>query len=338
MLYGNPAFGNCCTRLYDFEVEAMAPYLALSGMIGDNLGWDVSFRQNNYDVIGRFAESTVLRQLDVNGDGTVGANEQQVPTIGTSRNADYGQDFDSWSIGANYALNDEMALFFNLSEGGSLASPDRVTGNLDASGNMGDEAGHAIVKQAEVGLKWQFANGSFYITYFDAQTDEEKAFEVTTQEFLQNSYESSGFEIEGDYDFGGGFSIRGSLTLTDAEIVDTASGANIGNTPRRQADYFFNITPSYSASNFDIGLNFVGTDEVFVQDNNEFKFDSYIVTNLFANYYMNDNFTVSLNSNNLFDEEGFTEGEEGSVSAGDLIRVRPINGQTTSLTLRYSFY
>jgi len=338
VLYGNPAFGNCCTRLYDFEIEAMAPYIALSGTIGDNLGWDVSYRNNDYDVKGTYAESTVLIPLDVNGDGSVGANEQEVPTIGAISNADYNQDFDSWSIGANYAINDEMAIFANLSEGGSLASPDRVTGNLDAVGNMGSEAGHAIVTQAEIGLKWQFADGSFYITYFNADTDEEKAFEVTTQEFLQNSYESSGFEIEGDYDFGNGFGIRGSLTLTDAEIVKTASGANVGNKPRRQADYFFNITPSYTADNWDIGLNFVGTDEVFVQDNNDLKFDSYVVTNMFVNYYVNDNFSVSLNSNNLFDEEGFTEGEEGSAVSGDLIRVRPINGQTTSLSLRYNFF
>ena len=338
VLYGNPAFGNCCTRLYDFEIEAMAPYIALSGTVGDNLGWDVSYRNNDYDVKGTYAESTVLIPLDVNGDGSVGVNEQEVPTIGAVSTANYNQDFDSWSIGANYALNDEMAIFANISEGGSLASPDRVTGNLDATGNMGSEAGHAIVTQAEIGLKWQFADGSLYVTYFNAETDEEKAFEVTTQEFLQNSYESSGFEIEGDYDFGNGFGVRGSLTLTDAEIVKTASGNNVGNTPRRQADYFFNITPSYTADNWDIGLNFVGTDEVFVQDNNDLKFDSYVVTNLFVNYYVNDNFSISLNSNNLFDEDGFTEGEEGSATAGDLIRVRPINGQTTSLSLRYNFY
>ena len=75
-----------------------------------------------------------------------------------------------------------------------------------------------------------------------------------------------------------------------------------------------------------------------MQDNNWLKFDSYLVTNLFVNYYVNDNFSISLNSNNLLDEEGFTEGEEGSAVAGDLIRVRPINGQTTSIPLRYNFY
>jgi outer membrane receptor protein involved in Fe transport len=339
VLYGNPAFGNCCTRAYDFDIDATAPYIALSGEIADRLGWDVSFRQNDYEVSGTFAESTVLIPLDVDGDGTIGGNEQQVPTIGAARIANYDQDFESWSVGVNYALNDEVALFANISEGGTLASPDRVTGNIDATtGDIGSEAGHAIVQQAEIGVKWQFADGSLYVTYFNADTDEERAFEVTTQAFLQNSYESSGFEIEGDYDFGNGFGVKGSLTLTDAEIVKTASGANVGNAPRRQADYIFNITPSYTAANWDVGLNFVGTDEVFIQDSNDLKFDSYVVTNLFANYNINDSFSISVNSNNLFDEEGFTEGEEGSAAVGDLVRVRPINGQTTSVTLRYAFF
>lgn len=339
VLYGNPAFGNCCTRDYDFEIEATAPYIALSGVFGESFSWDASYRQNNYEVTGSFAESTVVIPLDVNGDGVIGANEQEVPTIGAASRADYEQDFDSWSVGVNYALNDTMALFANVSEGGSLASPDRVTGNIDpVTGDMDDQAGHAIVQQREVGFKWNFDNGSLYVTYFDADTEEERAFEVTTQAFLQNTYESSGFELEGDYDIWEGFSVKGSLTITDSEIVESADPTIEGNTPRRQADYFFNITPSYTADFWDVGVNFVGTDEVFVSDANDLKFDSYIVTNLFANvYFMDGKLGVSLNANNLFDEEGYTEGEEGSAVAGDFVRIRPINGLTTSLSVSYTF-
>ena len=338
VLYGNPAFGNCCTRLYDYEVDALAPYIALSGFIGDRFGWDASYRENDYEVSGIIAESAVLVPLDVNGDGQIGANEQEVPTIGESRPIDYDQDFDSWSIGGNFALTDEVALFANYSEGGGLAAPDRVTGNLNPDGSMDNGAGFAEITQAEIGVKWQFGAGSLYVTYFDAETDEERAFEVTTQEFLQNSYESSGLEFEGDYEFGNGFGVRGSVTFTDAEITRTASGDNVGNTPRRQADYIFNITPFYNANNWEAGLNFVGSDEVFVQDSNDLKFDSYVVTTLFANWYVNDNFSVSLNANNLFDEEAFTEGEEGAPTAGDIVRIRPINGRTTSVTVRYDFF
>lgn len=338
VLYGNPAFGNCCTRSYDYDVDATAPYIALNGDIGDRFVWDASYRQNDYKIKGMYAENPVLMPLDVNGDGQIGQNEQDVPTIGAESSAKYKQDFGSWSIGGNYALNDSVALFANFSEGGSIAAPDRVTGNLNPDGTMDNGAGYATVRQAEVGVKWQFDKGYLYTTYFDAKTDEERAFEVTTQEFLQNSYKSHGLEFEGLFDFGNGFRIQGSLTLTDAEIVDTANGQNIGNKPRRQADYIFNITPSYTADRWDVGLNFLGTDDVYIQDNNDLKFGGYQLTNLFANYYFTENLSISLNANNVFDEEAFTEGEEGSAMPGDLVRIRPINGRTTSLTLRYQFF
>ena len=74
-----------------------------------------------------------------------------------------------------------------------------------------------------------------------------------------------------------------------------------------------------------------------MQDTNDLKFDSYLVTNLYFNYNFNDNITLSLNMNNAFDEEGFTEGEEGSAAPGDYVRIRPINGRTSSVTLRYNF-
>ena len=65
VLYGNPAFGNCCTRAYDFEIEGSAPYLSLSGNLGEKLSWDASYRKDDYDVTGSFQESTVLVALDV---------------------------------------------------------------------------------------------------------------------------------------------------------------------------------------------------------------------------------------------------------------------------------
>ena len=337
VLYGNPAFGNCCTRDYDFDIEGLAPYVALSGNIGDNLTWDASYRDNQFDVDGRFAESTVLIPLDVNGDGMIGQNEQEVPTIGAYRKADYEIDYDAWSLGVNYAIGDSMAVFANISEGGSLSSPDRVTGSIRDNGSMFNDSGYSEVEQAEVGFKYSGDNAAFYITYFTADTAEAREFEVTTQTFKENTYEADGIELEGQYDMGNGFGVRANVTFTDSEIAKTGDGANEGNTPRRQADYLFNITPYYVAANWDVGVNLFGSDEVYVQDTNDLKFDSYLVTNLYFNYSFNDNITLSLNVNNAFDEEGFTEGEEGSAAPGDYVRIRPINGRTSSVTLRYNF-
>ena len=337
VLFGNPAFGNCCTRAYEFKVDNYAPYIVATGEIG-NLNWDASFRSDSYDVTGFFAESAVQAPQDINGDGTIGPNEQAVNSVGASERANYEADFDSWSVGANYAINDDLAIFANISEGNSLTSPDRITGSLNTNGTIDNQAAFSVVEQFELGLKYVGDNGSFFVTYFDADTTESRQFEVTTQSFIQNDFESSGVELEGNYDFGNGLKLSGSATFTDAEITGTASGANVGNTPRRQADFIYNITPSYEAENWNVGLNIFGTDEVPVQDSNQLFFPAYEVVTLFANYQVNDKVTISLNSNNLFDEDqGFTEGEEGAANPGDFVRIRPINGRTTSVTLRYNF-
>ena len=193
------------------------------------------------------------------------------------------------------------------------------------------------VEQAEIGFKYTGDTASLYVTYFMAETTEAREFEVTTQTFKENTYDASGIEVEGNWEMGNGFGIRANATFTDSEIEKTGDGENEGNTPRRQADYLYNITPYYFADNWDVGLSIFGTDEVYVQDNNDLKFDAYITTSLFFNYTFNDNIKLGLNVNNLFDEEGFTEGEEGSAAPGDYVRVRPINGRTSSLTLQYIF-
>ncbi len=337
VLYGNPAFGNCCTREYDFEIDGTAPYIAFTGQLGDNFSWDASYRDNQYEVDGTFAESPVLMPLDVNGDGAIGQNEQEVPTIGDSRRADYDIDYDAWSVGANYVIGNDMAVFANISEGGSLSSPDRVTGSIQDNGDMLNDSGYNEVEQAEIGFKYTGDTASFYATYFTAETTEASEFEVTSQTFKQNTYEADGIELEGSWEMGNGFGIRANATFTDSEIKKSRDGANEGNTPRRQADYLYNITPYYFAENWDVGLSIFGTDEVYVQDNNDLKFDGFVTVSLFFNYTFNDSIRLGLNVNNMFDEEGFTEGEEGSAAPGDYVRIRPINGRTSSVTLQYIF-
>ena len=336
VLFGNPAFGNCCTRAYDFDVDLVSPFIALTGQ-WESFSWDLSYRDNAYEVSGGFAEVAVRAPQDIDGDGTIGGNEQAVNSVGASRPADYEVDFDAWSVGVNYQLGNGMAIFANVAEGGSLSSPDRVTGSIAVDGTIQNDSAFSLVEQWEIGFKYSGPNASFFATYFNADTSEAREFEVTTQTFRENAYEASGIELEGDYDFGNGFGVRATATFQDAEIVSTSDGSNVGNTPRRQADYVYNISPYFEAENWTVGANIFGTDEVFVQDSNDLKFDAYRVVSVYGAYDLTPKLRVSADVNNLFDAEGFTEGEEGSAMAGDFVRVRPINGRTASITLGYHF-
>jgi outer membrane receptor protein involved in Fe transport len=104
------------------------------------------------------------------------------------------------------------------------------------------------VKQIEGGVKWRSGGISTFVTLFQAKTDESN-YEATTQRSTSNKYDAKGVELEGAYS-NGGFRITGGMTYTDAKITGTAAAdvANIGNTPRRQAKYMYQMAPSYTSA------------------------------------------------------------------------------------------
>lgn len=336
VFFGNPAFGNCCTRDYDFDVDLVSPFVSVTADFGQ-LTFDASYRDFSYEVDGTFAEVAVQAPQDINGDGMIGPNEVAVNSIGASRPADYDVDYDAWSIGANYQVTPDLAVFANIADGGSLSAPDRVTGSINEDGSIENQAAFSTMEQFEVGVKYTNGPASFFATYFNADTVEARQFEVSTQTNLEESFEAQGIELEGTYDFGNGFGIRGTATFTDSEIADSSDPSIIGNQPRRQADYIFNIAPFYETDRWTVGANVFGSDETFVQNNNDLSFEAYTITSVFGFIDITDSLRLQADVNNLFDTEAFTEGEEGSANPGDFVRIRPLNGRTASATLSYRF-
>jgi len=139
---GNPAFGNCCTREYDFEIEQFAPYIS-ANVDFDNLTIEASYRRSENTITGQFTEASIVGPQDGNGDGTIASNEQGAQIIDRSalQSVDYDADYDAFSIGANYQVNDTVAVFANYSEGASVTAPDRSTGLLVASNTAGTLTG-----------------------------------------------------------------------------------------------------------------------------------------------------------------------------------------------------
>jgi outer membrane receptor protein involved in Fe transport len=172
---------------------------------------------------------------------------------------------------------------------------------------------------------------------FDSNTEDTQA-EVTSGNTFIREYDATGLELEGNVFFDNGFDISGNVTWTDAEIVsDLLNQDIVGNTPRRQADFIWTITPEYSTDYVTLGATFQGSTEYYVQDNNDLEQEAYTIVNLFTNWYVNDAITVSLNVNNLFNEFVITESEEGSANIGDIVRARVLNGRSAALSLNYEF-
>lgn len=333
--YGVPVWGNCCQREYNTKYDISAPYAQVAIELNDNLNIDASMRWDFGEVSGSGAGG-VQGTVDVNNDGVISQIEQSVSVINNAQSApvQYDYDFASFSIGANYKLNDKQALFGRFSQGGS-SKADRIL-NPGAStlfvGNPKD-----IITQGELGWKQKFKSGGLFVTAFYAGTTEEGGFEATTQTVIENDYTALGLEVEGAFNFGD-FDLRGAVTYTKAEIT-TPDDANEGNTPRRQPDLMFNLIPSFSYGNHSVGLSLIGQSDAFAQDNNELVMPGYVIVNGYVRIGISKGLSLSLNANNLLDTIGITESEEGSIIEGqtNYVRARSITGRSISGTIRYNF-
>lgn len=340
--YGVPAWGNCCTRNYDLEYDVTAPYIAINSTF-DNLTLDASVRYDSGEATGSYA-GAVQSQIDMNRDGVISVPEMSVSSVNNASPSmvNYDWSYTSYSLGANYIFNDDLALFGRVSHGGT-ANADRLAfGKIASDGSVADEDAIDEVDQYEVGVKYRHENLSVFATAFFAETEEQN-FEATSQKFFDRVYESQGIELESAY-YIGDFDIRGNFTWTDAEITkDDVNPNSVGNTPRRQADFVYSLTTRYNFDQGSAGLSLIGTTKAYAQDGGDqnaadiLEFDAYTQVNAFAQYYLSESFSVALNVNNLFDTTGITEAEEGNIPANDIIRARTITGRTTSLTLKYDF-
>jgi len=334
--YGVPFFGNCCQRNYDTEYSTKAPYAGVSWAWGD-LSLDASIRRDIGSASGSYA-GAVQSSRDMNSDGIISQVEQSVSGIDLANASivNYSWGYNSYSAGANYQFNKDWAMFGRISKGGRANADRLLFGKVNADGSVAKEDAVDEVTQYELGSKSRHGNLNLFATLFFAETEEQN-FEATSQRFFDRTYKAHGIELESSYRIGD-FDMRGSVTWTDAEISkDALSPDVVGNTPRRQADFVYNLLARYFFEQAQVGVSLIGTTAAYAQDNNDLKFSGYTQVNAFASYTLAENLTLSLSINNLFDEIGLTEAEEGSVPANGIIRARTINGRNASLGLAYRF-
>ncbi len=352
----NRAFGwNGNNRNYDLEYQATAPFAALSWS-NDRLTLDGSIRFDNMRQRGNRFEA-VGGAFDVDGDGIIDPPEADVSlatnTVGATANFEVTNT--AYSVGANFLVSDGFAVFARVSSGASF-NGERQLGNSQVTGGGlipgGEDTYVDVADQYEVGLKWQDAelgggDLDFYVTGFYTETEESNtnltAGGVAAR--IENAYESKGIELEAIYTLGG-FNLNATATWTDAEIANSTSApATIGNTPQRQADLIWTVTPSYNWNDqFRFGASFVGTTDSFSDFANTLTQDGYMTTHLFATYTFMENLELSFNINNLFDVTGITESlNDGRIfdTNGDGINDttigRSILGRTSTASIRYRF-
>jgi outer membrane receptor protein involved in Fe transport len=338
-------FGNCCRRNYDVDYSTYAPFASLSLEL-DRLTLDASIRYDFGDASGTITGSDSgfgigVTEFDFDNDGDISPAEAAtaVLPLGSARPVNYDFDYFSFSLGANYLVSDDLGIFARYSQGGrhtadrSLFSPAVSTTNGGLPG--GDAGVIARVDQLEAGLKYQSGGLALYATGFYAETSETNV-DIAPLVLFDTTFEAFGIELEGSYRTGP-FSLSAGATWTDAEIKDALNTATIGNTPRRQADLVYQATAQYDTDSFTLGANIVGTTESFTQDNNDLVLPAFAQVNAFLAFRPIERIEVGLNATNLFNATGFTEAEEGSIPANNIVRARSIAGRTVLASVRFDF-
>ncbi len=358
---------------WDLEYRTIAPYLNVGFDVGDRGNIDISVRHDEVEARGQRLDGCCGGNMayDLNGNGSVGQfsvvggvitrldSDALLENPGATSagfiaggvralnennaavtNVNYDADNTAFSIGGTWLLTDDSSIFARYSDGGRAVA-DRLTqvgGSLNPDGSLTSTTdGFDNVQQLEVGYKYSGINWNLYATLFDTATEETQA-ELTSGLTFVREYDATGIEFEGDIDLGDHFLIRGNATWTDAEISKDANDQTVvGNTPRRQADFIYTISPQVQLDRFVAGAVLQGSTDYFLQDNNDLKQEGYTLVNLFANWDFNEDLTLYFNVNNATDEFVITESEEGSGAVGGIIRARPLSGRSTSVGITYRF-
>jgi len=293
----NQAFGwDGSNRNYDLEGQVSSPFAAAS-WTNDALTVDASIRFDNMTQTGVRLEASGA-PFDINNDGAITGAESSVSlnngTVGAR--ADLEVDNTAYSVGVNYRLYDDFAVFGRASSGASF-NFDRALdfGVRNPDGSLrpgGDDAYVDVADQYEIGFKMQnrdIAGGDldFYATAFFTNTEESNVEILSgTPNGRVREYDSKGVELEANYN-NGGFDLFATATFTDAEITRAEDNgvqntALEGNTPQRQADMIWTVSPSYTFDRFRLGGSWVGTSDSFSLDDNLLVQDGYSVVHLYG--------------------------------------------------------
>ena len=340
--YGTPYWG-CCTRSYDVKYVMNSPYITGTWHTG-NWRFDGGLRFDRMRANGTYAGQNAyanLSTIDVNRDGVIQVPEQSVASINNNDTmpVNYTKSHLEYSFGANYTISPTLAAFARASRGARF-NADRLLfgGGIEANGQVQQGQAVNVVKQYEGGLKWSTDHYSLFATGFYASTeDRNQEITSTTAREISRVYHAHGLELEGGM-FYGPFSLRAGATYTHSRIVkDQINPADVGSVPQRQATWVYQLTPSFNWSSLSLGANIIGTTKSYASDPNGLVMPGYTQVNLFGQYFLTDQQSISLHVDNVFNAKGITEidGANQHVPANGLGYARSIIGRTIYASWEY---
>ncbi|MGJ8624143.1 MAG: TonB-dependent siderophore receptor [Yoonia sp.] len=250
----------------------------------------------------------------------------------------------SGRVGVNYAVNNDLSLFANLSSSFVPTTGLVYDSSTDiTSGRSGDPT---IGLQTEIGIKYELPGTESLVTasIFDIKQTDAVVFQsVDPTEFdglyqVQVPYDlrSRGIEIEGQFNLTNDLRLTTSYTYLDMEIergVTGTEGNQLSSTPHHTASIWGFYEPNrgpLAGWGFGAGLRYVG--ESWGDDENTFKNNDQIYADLAVSYDLAelgvDGLGLQVNVKNAFDNT------EQTCSAGYCYLNE---GRTATASIAYRF-
>ena len=288
----NDASIDSCGANYDFvgtgDATTNAIYGAIEYDLSDQLTLDFGVRYEDHEV-----EYSIDEGLDGIVTLAVITDNSEV----------------SWTVAANYALNDNMGIFGRINTGSKMPFFDDYRDNRGSFANGNDLV--VDVDQFEAGFKWASDYFSLYATAFSIEVDPSIfVAKAGATPGIASINEAIGIEVDANYFTDYGLSVNLNATIQETEIQGTA---NDGNDARRQPPWQLRVTPSYDFVVGDVDVTIYGTltavDDRFSDQGNTVVLEGYEKLDLGAIVVFDDRLSFQLVADNITDEDGLTEGD-----------------------------
>jgi len=340
-----------------------APFFNIDFSPVENLTIDAGGRLDIGNIVGT-TQNGGSYDYDVNGDGTISAAETGV-AYGDPNNTipvDFNYTHFSWSVGANYKLNEDMAVFARASEGIRF-NFDRVFAfnatTATRSGYPENEQDGERAQQYEAGFKYRSPKFATFITGFHTRypdlINQEQLFndDGTPGELreVNTVLAVTGVEIEATAGFGdlrltfnGTFMDRslGDFFIQETDDMGNVTQRNLNGEQFRGVGSFFTFVPEYQFADKKgiIGTTLMYRGRSKLEEANDFAFAPYLRTNVHVGYNFTKNLSVMIIGSNIFNTLGVSEGNprtQATNQTGDILFVRPILGRSINGTVTFTF-
>jgi outer membrane receptor protein involved in Fe transport len=304
------------------------------------------------DLGGRYEHNDV--ESDVENTSTFDVNTTDAGTgvsYGTGTFRRVNVDFDEWagSVGLNYKLTDQAAVYARGSRGYKMPILSNYLFATDPTADGFPDKAERLL-QAEGGLKFGSQRiGLSLVGYwlqikdFPSQDVRVVNGQTTFVTAFVGKARTIGAELEVVAQPVNYFRINASVTAQDPKYTDFTEGAVdlSGNRIRRIPKWISDLTGTLTYEGLSLRANWNYVGHRFSNNANTIDLPGFGVVNLGANYRLDNGLSFQANALNVLDGDGLTEGnprlDESLGGLSNIFLARPILPRTFTAGVRYEF-